>query len=139
MILFKQNGMAAIEFIASMPILFLLMIATLDFGQAFIDYTVLDKAVRAGARHAVRDGISSSDIKNIVVYGTTDGAGDDNANKPKLKNLVVGNVTVDKTTINGYVTVSVTYVYVPFFPKVPVADISLRVPLTASAVMRTMP
>lgn len=132
----NQSGMAAIEFLWSLPVLLIMMAAIFDFGQAFIDYTVLDKSVKSGARYAVRGVANTADsiadeteIKNVVVYGNKAGSG-----TTKLDTLTPASITV--TESGKYVTVTGVYQYSPFFSPIPFTTISLNVPLTASMVMR---
>lgn len=135
----KQQGIAAIEFLWSLPVLLLIMAGIFDFGQAFIDYTVLNKAVHGGARYAVR-GVSNtadsiadeSEIKNMVVYGNTSGTG-----SAKLDTLTPASVTVAES--GNYVTVTGVYQYIPFFSPLPFTTISLNIPLTTSMAMRSKP
>jgi len=136
---FRQRGMAAIEFLLASPVLLLIMAGILDFGQAFIDYTVLDKSVRNGARFAVTSvegttgGIGdTTEIKNMVVYGNSAGSG-----SAKLSGFTTGSVTVSES--GKYVTVTGVYTYAPFFSPLPFTSITLNVPLTSSIVMRVEP
>lgn len=133
----KQKGMAAIEFIWSFPVLLIMMAGIFDFGQAFINYTILDKAVRSGARYAVRGVLNTKDsiadeteIKNMVVYGNKLGTG-----TAKLDTLTTASVTVSET--GKYVTVTGVYQYTPFFSPIPFTSVYLNVPLTTSMVMRS--
>ncbi|MGC9458681.1 TadE family protein, partial [Vibrio genomosp. F10] len=74
----KQKGIAAVEFLITVPILVLIIGGVTEFGNALIDYNTLNKMARNGARYATTDvsGTSSYDhiadeteIKNMVVYG----------------------------------------------------------------------
>ncbi|WCE29117.1 TadE/TadG family type IV pilus assembly protein [Vibrio sp. SCSIO 43137] len=135
----KQKGMAAIEFIWSLPVLLLILAGIFDFSRAFIEYTVLDKAVRSGGRYAIvgKPNTAStiadiSEIENMVVYGNIAGTGD-----TKLNGLTTAGVNVVEST--NYVTVTATYQYSPLFSPIPYTGITLDIPLVASSVMRTKP
>ncbi len=133
-----QQGLAAIEFLITAPVVLLLLTGITEIGSAFISYNSLNKQVQNAARYAVTEiyGTSSSDriadideIKNIVVYGSALAGG-----SPILNSLTTSDVSV--THENKYVTVSATYNYVPLLNLIP-TDINFNFPLSASAVMRT--
>jgi Flp pilus assembly protein TadG len=52
----RQDGQATVELVLSLGVLLLLLLAALDFGQAFFGYIALVNAAREGAR----SGITSS-------------------------------------------------------------------------------
>lgn len=60
----KQDGAAAAEFTLVLPLLLLLIFATIDFGRYAWSLGMADKAVQTGARHAV--------ATNIVARGLVD-------------------------------------------------------------------
>ena len=93
----RQRGIATIEFAICAPILLLLMLATAEVGRMLIQYNTLNKAVRDGARYAVREAADGStgtvaitntvrtNTQNLVVTGTMAGTG-----TPLLPGLTVG-------------------------------------------------
>jgi hypothetical protein len=65
----RERGQSIIEAAIVLPILLLLVAASVDFGRAFDAYIVLTNAVREGARFGTmrRPQPPVSDIENIVV------------------------------------------------------------------------
>jgi len=112
-----MRGVAIVEFAIAVPVLLLLITATVELGRAFIQYTVLANGVRDASRHLAgrallgTTGIVSitgqlqADVANLVVYGNTAGTG-----APVLPSLAPGQVSVTSTAAND-VTVSVVYPY----------------------------
>ncbi|MFG0888428.1 TadE/TadG family type IV pilus assembly protein [Vibrio sp. CJQ_6] len=134
----KQAGLAAVEFIITVPLLLVLLGGIVEFGNAFVRYNTLSKTVQNGCRYAVTDiyGTSNSDsiaqvadIKNMVVYGNKAGTG-----TPLLTTLTVDDVTVIHA--DKFVVVSASYDYVPLLNILPDALLA-NIVLSSSAVMRT--
>ena len=145
----RQRGVAAIEFAICAPVLLLLMLATAEVGRMLIQYNTLSKAVRDGARYAVREAANGStgtvlitnatrnNTRNLVVTGAVAGTG-----APLLPGLAVTNVTVTDAGA-GFVAVSATYTYQPMLGAAlptfgPSGSINTNVPLTATVVMRAL-
>jgi Flp pilus assembly protein TadG len=145
----RQRGVATIEFAICAPILLLLMLATAEVGRMLVQYNTLSKAVRDGARYAVREAANGStgtvaittavrdNTRNLVVTGNMAGTG-----APLLPGLTVGNVAVNDAG-GGFVAVSATYTYQPLLgAALPTFEsggtISTNVPLTATVVMRAL-
>lgn len=138
----KQQGLAAVEFIITIPVILLILIAITEVGNAFIRYNTLNKMVQNGIRYATTDitGTSSYDqiadvdkIKNIVVYGSTtigDGA------TAIVDGISTSDVSV--THASGYVTVTINHTYSPMMGAFS-TDVNFAFPLNASAMMRTAP
>src|SRR4029453_7599797 len=117
----RQRGVATIEFAICAPILLLLMLATAEVGRMLIQYNTLNKAVRDGARYAVREAAAGS---------------------PLLPGLTVGTVAVTDAGA-GFVAVSATYTYQPMLgAALPTfgsrGAITTSIPLTATVVMRAL-
>jgi len=142
-----QRGVATIEFAICAPILILLMLATAELGRALFQYNTLCKAVRDGARYAATASATNGartinltpetrlQTQNLVVTGNVAGTGG-----PLLPNLTPGSVNVTNNG-NGFISVSVTYVYQPMIgPTLPLFGfgpaIDLSVPLPATVIMR---
>ncbi|WP_367987178.1 TadE/TadG family type IV pilus assembly protein [Vibrio sp. NTOU-M3] len=136
----KQQGVAAVEFLITIPVLLTILIGITELGNALIRYNTLNKLVQNGVRYATSDitGTATFDqianhdqIKNMVVYGKTT-AGDSSL----LSNLSTSDVTV--THANGYVTISASHSYSPILDAFP-ESLNFSFSLNASAVMRTAP
>jgi Flp pilus assembly protein TadG len=145
----RQRGIATIEFAICAPILLLLMLAIAEVGRMLIQYNTLNKAVRDGARYAVREAAAGStgtvaittavrdNTRNLVVTGNMAGTG-----TSLLPGLTVANVAVNDAGA-GFVAVSATYTYQPMLgAALPTfgsrGAISTNVPLTATVVMRAL-
>ncbi|MGF1696787.1 pilus assembly protein [Vibrio lamellibrachiae] len=138
----KQKGVAAIEFLIAVPVLLLIMGGITEFGNAFIEYNTLNKMARNGARYATSGvtGTSSYDqiadeteIKNIIVYGTTS-AGE--GSTALVSGLTTSDISIDHS--NQFVTVTINHTYTPITSLFS-GFITAEVPLNTSAIMRTAP
>jgi Flp pilus assembly protein TadG len=108
-----------------LPICLMLIIATAEFGRAFLQYNTLTKAVRDGSRYLAGRALFGStgtvtispglqtQTQNLVVYGNTFGAG-----VPLLPGLTSADVTVVNAG-GGNVSVTASYPYNPIFGFVP--------------------
>lgn len=124
-----------------LPLLLLFLVAIAEFGNAFIRYNTLSKAVQNGARFAVSEVYGTakaeniaptSDIQNAVKYGNpnpVEGAA------PVLESLTV-NVSYDG--VGKYVVVTAEYPYTPIIGAM-LGDLLSDVTLSASAIMRVAP
>ena len=137
-----QSGLAAVEMLIAVPVLMMILMSIAEFGNAFVQYTNLNKMAQSGIRYATSGvtGTSSYDqiadvdeIKNMVVYGKTS-VGD------SASSLMSGIDTSDVTVVhqNGYVTVTINHTYVPVITEFS-STLNFAVPLNASAMMRTAP
>ncbi|MDW6002351.1 TadE/TadG family type IV pilus assembly protein [Vibrio mangrovi] len=133
-----QSGIAAVEFLITIPAVLIILVGVTEFGTALIRYNTLNHMVQDGVRYAVTDiyGTASTDqiadisnIKNVVLYGDPNGSG-----TAQLDTLTADDITV--THANKFVTVSATYLYVPLL-SLAVMNLDLNFELSASAVMRT--
>ncbi len=121
----KQRGIAIVEFAIVLPILLLLVLATAEFGRAFVQYSALTKSVRDGVRFVAAKALQGStgvvqinaavntQTRNLVAYGNIAGTG-----ASLLPGLIPGNVTVIAGA-PGSVVVSAAYTYVPLFASLP--------------------
>ncbi|HEX9877802.1 MAG TPA: TadE family protein [Gammaproteobacteria bacterium] len=121
----RCRGLAIVEFVIVLPICLILIIATAEFGRAFLQYNALTKTVRDGARHLAGKALFGStgtvtissgletETQNLVVYGNIFGAG-----APVLPGLTATNVVVADAGA-GNVSVSASYPYGPIFGFVP--------------------
>jgi len=121
----RQVGVVVVEFTIVVALLIMLVMATAEFGRAFLQYNALSKAVRDAARYVAgralvgSQGIVSvtptmqTEAQNLVIYGNTFGAG-----APLLPGLGPGDVTVIDAG-GGNIRVSASYSYNPIFAFIP--------------------
>lgn len=145
----KISGIAAVEFLITLPLLLLIFTGIVEFGNAFLRYNTLSKAVQNGVRISVVDVYGSSNaavvagdtlIKNVVVFGNKEGTG-----SAVLDTLTVDDVTVVRDTAldsNGnsyvqYITVTAVYDYSPLLNYL--SDVLTGMKLRSSAMMRVAP
>ena len=124
-VLSRRKGVAIVEFVIVLPVCLLLMIATAEFGRAFMQYNTLTKSIRFAVRHVASnalpgqsgvltiDGALQTESQNLVVYGNTLGTG-----SVILPGLTTAAVTVADAG-GGNVSISVTYPYAPIFALIP--------------------
>src|SRR5438128_922964 len=62
----KRAGAFLVEFAIVAPLMFLLMLATFEFGRAFMVMVLLTEGARVGCRVAVIEGKTSQQIKDAV-------------------------------------------------------------------------
>jgi Flp pilus assembly protein TadG len=122
----RSRGIATIEAAITLPLLLLLMIAAVEVGRVFVQYTTLANAVRNAARHAAGEALLGTTqtvfispalrtaTKNLAVYGNTAGSGN-----PRLPRLSAAQITVSDAGANN-VLVSAVYPYQGMFgPSLP--------------------
>lgn len=140
----KQSGIAAVEFLVTLPILLLIFTVVIEFGNAFIRYSTLNKSVQNAARYAVVDiygtATSSSianetDIKNMVMYGKKSFAQGETP-VPILDSLKLTDISV--TPAGNYVVISASYDYQSILNLLPI-DALDNLTIHSSAVMRVAP
>ena len=140
----KQSGIAAVEFLVTLPVLLFIFTVVIEFGNAFIRYSTLNKSVQNAARYAVVDiyGTATSgsianesDIKKMVMYGKTSFEQGETPT-PVLDSLTLNNISV--IPVGNYVVISATYDYQSILNLLPIDaldDLTVR----SSAVMRVAP
>jgi Flp pilus assembly protein TadG len=116
-----QRGVATIEAAIAIPLLLLLMFATVEIGRAFVQYAVLTNSVRNAARHLAAKALLGTtqtvfisagllaETRNLAVYGNEAGSG-----APKLPAFSTAQVLVADAGENN-VRVSATYPFLPLF------------------------
>ncbi len=121
----RSKAAAIVEFIIVLPICLILIMATAEFGRAFMQYNTLTKSLRDGVRYVAANALVGSTgvvsingtvqvrAQNLVVYGNTAGTG-----SAILPGLTTGAVTVAGAG-GGNVSLSVTYPYGSIFVFVP--------------------
>ncbi|MCG9683347.1 pilus assembly protein [Vibrio sp. Isolate23] len=136
----RQGGLAAVEMLIAVPVLMMVLMSITEFGNAFIQYTTLNKMAQSGVRYATSgitgtesyDQIADVDeIKNMVVYGHT-GTGSTSL----MSGVSTSDVAVNHSS--GYVTITINHTYTPIISGFS-STINFNVPLNASAMMRTAP
>lgn len=137
----RQNGTALVEFALILPLILVLTFITIEFGRAMYQYNTLTKSVRDAVRYAsVRTPNSQvTEVRNLVVYGNSGGAG-----SPLALGLTLANVpspiwqTTGSNPVIGTVTVRITgYTFKSLFPSafgIPFGNIPFA---TISATMRS--
>ena len=126
----KRLGAAAVEFALVAPLFFLLVFGMIEFGRMVMVQQVITNASREGARKAVLDGASATNVKSSVVTYMSNGG----------VTISTSNVTIsptDPTTAAAgdpvTVTVSLPFSQVSWLPS-PMFLGSRQ--MTASTVMR---
>jgi Flp pilus assembly protein TadG len=145
-----QSGVAMVEFAVVLPLMLLLILGVAEFGRAFMQYNVLTKSVRDGARHLAQYALFGSsgtvnidsqlvfETQNLVVYGNSAGAG-----SPLLDDFSAGQVAVGDAG-GGDVRVDASYPYQPMFgPALTTFGFGPSIPTTftmqASVTMKAIP
>ncbi|MBD0787528.1 pilus assembly protein [Vibrio sp. Y2-5] len=140
----KQSGIAAVEFLVTLPVLLFIFTVVIEFGNAFIRYSTLNKSVQNAARYAVVDiyGTATSgsiandtDIKNMVMYGKKS-FDQGEIPTPILDSLKWENISV--TPVGNYVVISANYDYQSILNLLPI-DALDKLTIRSSAVMRVAP
>jgi len=62
----RNRGAAAVEFAMVAPVFFLLLFGIIEFGRCILVQQMLTNASREGARQAVLDGATTSDVVAVV-------------------------------------------------------------------------
>ena len=127
----RQHGLVALELAITLPLVFLVMLATAEFGRAIYQYTTLTKAVETGTRFYASDQtILVNTINNLVATGSPDGS--DAA-------LLPGGITVTEVAVDGdHIRVSAEYDFVPLIAGIPIFGSAATITLTASHSMRAL-
>lgn len=112
-----QRGTALVETVLVAPVLLLLLLASAEITQAWVEHNTLTKSARIAARHAAGLALQGTTgvavlspelvtaTRNLVVFGNAAGTG-----SPILPGLVAGNVQVQDLG-DGNIQVAVTYAY----------------------------
>lgn len=115
----RIRGVAAVEFVVTMPLVLLLMLGGAELGRVFVHYTQLSHLVRDAARYVSENSIngttgvvsiSSTTVnraRNLAVYGNIAGSG-----SPKLPQYQTSHVQVVNAGGDN-IRVASTYPYQP--------------------------
>lgn len=160
----RQQGLAAMEFAITLPLIILIALAVTELGRGLYQYNTLTKAVQDGARYLSDNSINTLGLLDITLIDTANGqAIDENAKRlvvygdidggtPVLSNFDTATVTVTAidvfmpgaSTLPGgdispnHVRVSATYTFEPLFPALSALGYSMVPTMTASAVGRAL-
>lgn len=120
----RCEGVAAVEFVITAPLLILVMLATAELGRAFVHYDTLSYSIRNSARFVTETAqggttgvvvLSATVVqqaRNLAVYGNVAGTG-----ARVLPNFQPAQVTVLDAT-GGNIQVAATYPYQPMIGAV---------------------
>jgi Flp pilus assembly protein TadG len=61
-----RRGVAAVEFAVLVPLFFLILFSMIEFGRMIMVQQILTNASRAGARRAIVEGSTTSEVENQV-------------------------------------------------------------------------
>ncbi len=145
----NSRGIASVELAIALPVLLLLLTATVEVGRLLSEYDTLTKSVRDAARYLAANAFQGttgvvnitaqvqSATANLVVTGNVNGTG-----ASLLPGLVSANVAVTNLG-GGYVSVSASYTYQPILGATLPAfgngpPIAFGFPLNATTVMRAL-
>lgn len=143
------RGIATLEMAIALPVLLLIMMATVEIGRLLAQYDALTKSVRGAARYLASNALLGTTgvvsispqvqtaTANLAVTGNVNGTGG-----ALLPGLVAANITVSNQG-GGYVAVSAAYTYRPLLgARLPTfgngAPVTLGFPLNATVVMRAL-
>jgi Flp pilus assembly protein TadG len=133
----------------ALPVMLLLLIATAEFGRAFMHYNTLTKSVQTAARYLADNALDGStglialstdiqtEVKNLVVYANTGGAG-----TPLLTGLDTTGVGVNQVD-PSHIEVTASFNYQPIFASIPTfsfsaSDVDTALTLNAAVTMRVI-
>jgi Flp pilus assembly protein TadG len=132
----SERGAALLETAITLPLLLLLSVSIFEFGRAYQTWEVMTNAAREGARIAVLDGTTDSDIRARVNQYL--GVGGLTA-QPDGNISVVRNVPLTATSTASQVQINYPFAFMVLNPvvKLVVPSSTLGAPITmhASALM----
>jgi Flp pilus assembly protein TadG len=120
----RHRGLAAVEFVISVPVLLLVMLATAELGRAFVQYDTLAYSVRDSARFVSENAIAGTtgvvnitpavaqQARYLAVYGNSGGTG--RAALPGFQTSQVGVLNAG----NDNIEVNAAYAYRPMILSV---------------------
>lgn len=121
----RARGIAAVEFVVSVPFIFLLLFGGAELGRVFVHYQTLSYAIRDSARFVSENsiigttgvisitGTTVTRAKNLAVYGNIVGSGN-----ARLPNYFPSHVAVVDAGGDN-IRVSATYPYQSMLSRLP--------------------
>ncbi|HHT9126477.1 MAG TPA: TadE/TadG family type IV pilus assembly protein [Candidatus Brocadiia bacterium] len=143
----RRNGSATVEFALILPLFALMLYGMTEFGRAWFTMHVITNATREGARKAIIQGSTSTDVQNTINnYLSASGLNTAYASITARVNDTI----IDVSTANTNDTISVTVNYnfqvltgsiIPTLTSLPIMGgrsvaWSGTIPLSNTAVMR---
>ncbi|TKB49964.1 pilus assembly protein [Ferrimonas sediminicola] len=143
----KQRGVAAIEAMVTLPLLFLLFFAVGELGRLLYQYNQLNSLIRDASRYVASQALlgsggdqtlkpeTVSTARDLALYGKVGGT------TPLLSGMTADNIDI---TLNGdLITITATYNWVPIFNGDLAGNygqtLDYGFPLVASISMRAIP
>lgn len=133
----RERGAALLEAAITVPIILLISVGIFEFGRAYQTWQVLTNAAREGARLAVLEGPTDTDVRARVNSYLTGGG---------LTSLADSNIVVNRavamtgTATGSQVTVNYPFAFMVLNPVVqlvtPGSTTGAPITMTASTVMR---
>ena len=134
----RSRGLAAVEFVITIPVLLLVMLAVAELGRAFVQYDTLSYSIRNSARFVSENAIEgttgvvnisetvATQARNLAVFGNEGGTGD-----AALPGFTPGQVEVVNAG-NNNVEVRAAYPYQPMIGTIlPVFPMRITVTMRA--------
>jgi hypothetical protein len=121
----RNRGVVMVETAVVLPLLVVMILGTAEFAHAFWEYSTLTKSLRDGGRFAASQSLLGStgvvvltdqlrsDVRNVVIYGNTNGTG-----VPVLNSLSTGTVELEAPG-NGDIIVRASCQYKSLFGFIP--------------------
>jgi Flp pilus assembly protein TadG len=133
----SQRGNALIETAITLPILLLVSVSIFEFGRAYQTWEVMTNAAREGARIAVLDGTTDSDVRaRVNQYLDIGGL----STQPDGNITVLRNVPLTSTSTASQVQIDYPFAFMVLNPvaQLVVSGSTVGAPITmhASALMR---
>jgi len=133
----SQRGNALIETAITLPILLLVSVSIFEFGRAYQTWEVMTNAAREGARIAVLDGTTDSEVRaRVNQYLDIGGL----STQPDGNITVLRNVPLTSTSTASQVQIDYPFAFMVLNPvaQLVVSGSTVGAPLTmhASALMR---
>jgi Flp pilus assembly protein TadG len=133
----SQRGNALIETAIKLPILLLVSVSIFEFGRAYQTWEVMTNAAREGARIAVLDGTTDSDVRaRVNQYLDIGGL----STQPDGNITVLRNVPLTSTSTASQVQIDYPFAFMVLNPvaQLVVSGSTVGAPITmhASALMR---
>jgi Flp pilus assembly protein TadG len=121
-----ESGQSMVEFALAALVFFIVIFGIIDFGRAAYEYNIIASSAREGARMAIIQSRSNTDVTNRVVSSS--------ANLLSAGNVTISGTRTCSALPCGTVTVAVTRTYTPATPLI-ATIVGNSLVLTASSTM----